>query len=43
MTGIAVPTGAVDAGMLLVAGAVVRIDGLDDLAAELRRRGLAGR
>ena len=43
MTGIAVPTGAVDAGMLLVAGAVVAIDGLDDLAAELRRRGLAGR
>lgn len=42
MTGIAVPTGAVDAETLLRAGATVAIDGLDDLAIELRRRGLAG-
>ena len=40
MTGIAVATGAVDGEALLEAGAVVVIDSLDDLAAELRRRGL---
>jgi HAD superfamily hydrolase (TIGR01509 family) len=40
MTGIAVPTGAVDAATLLEAGATVAIDGLDELAVELRRRGL---
>jgi len=42
MTGIAVPTGAVDATTLLEAGAVVEIETLDDLTLELRRRGLAG-
>lgn len=42
MTGIAVPTGAADGATLLDAGAVVVIDRLDDLASELRRRGLAG-
>jgi HAD superfamily hydrolase (TIGR01509 family) len=41
MTGIAVPTGAVDARALVDAGATLSIDGLDDLSAELRRRGLA--
>jgi len=40
MTGIAVPTGAADGRTLLQAGAKTVIDGLDDLAAELRRRGL---
>ena len=41
MPGIAVPTGAVDTATLLEAGARVAIDGLDELASELRRRGLA--
>jgi HAD superfamily hydrolase (TIGR01509 family) len=41
MIGIGVPTGAVGAQALLEAGAVVAIDGLDELADELRRRGLA--
>ena len=41
MTGIAVPTGAVDARALLDAGAVIAVERLDDLTAELRRRGLA--
>ncbi|MET1232864.1 MAG: HAD family phosphatase, partial [Candidatus Limnocylindrales bacterium] len=41
MTGIAVPTGAVDARALVDAGASLSIDGLDDLTVELRRRGLA--
>ncbi|HVQ23120.1 MAG TPA: HAD family hydrolase [Candidatus Saccharimonadia bacterium] len=40
MSGIAVPTGAVDGSALLGAGALVVIDGLDDLTDELRRRGL---
>jgi beta-phosphoglucomutase-like phosphatase (HAD superfamily) len=40
MSGIAVPTGAVDGAALLDAGALVVIDGLADLADELRRRGL---
>ncbi len=42
MTGIAVPTGAVDGGTLLEAGAEVVIDSLDELTSELRRRGLTG-
>jgi HAD superfamily hydrolase (TIGR01509 family) len=42
MTGIAVPTGAVDARTLLDAGARLAIEGLDDLLIDLRRRGLAG-
>jgi HAD superfamily hydrolase (TIGR01509 family) len=42
MVGIAVPTGAVGAQALLDAGAMVAIDRLDELADELRRRGLAG-
>ena len=40
MTGVAVPTGAADADELLAAGADVALDSLDELAAELRRRGL---
>ncbi len=40
MTGVAVPTGAAGAAELLAAGADVAIDSLDELAAELRRRGL---
>jgi HAD superfamily hydrolase (TIGR01509 family) len=42
MIGIGVPTGAVGASALLEAGAVAAIEGLDELADELRRRGLAG-
>ena len=42
MVGIAVPSGAVGAAALLRAGATVAIESLDDLAHELRRRGLAG-
>jgi HAD superfamily hydrolase (TIGR01509 family) len=41
MTGIAVPTGAVDAASLLEAGARVAVHGLDELSSELRCRGLA--
>ena len=41
MSGIAVPTGAVDGPALLDAGALVVIAGLADLADELRRRGSA--
>jgi HAD superfamily hydrolase (TIGR01509 family) len=40
MTGVAVPTGAAGAEELLAAGADIAIDSLDELAAELRRRGL---
>lgn len=40
MTGIGVPTGAATPEALLAAGARVVIEGLDDLATELRRRGL---
>ena len=40
MTGVAVPTGAAGADELLAAGADVALDSLDELAAELRRRGL---
>ena len=39
MTGIAVPTGAVDGAALLDAGALVVIDGLSELSDVLRRRG----
>jgi HAD superfamily hydrolase (TIGR01509 family) len=43
MTGVGVPTGAAGADELLAAGADVVIDALDELAAELRRRGLLTR
>jgi len=42
MTGIAVATGAVDGGTLREAGASAVVDSLEDLSAELRRRGLTG-
>jgi beta-phosphoglucomutase-like phosphatase (HAD superfamily) len=41
MAGIAVPTGAAATAALLDAGAAAAIEGLDELASELRRRGLA--
>jgi len=42
MIGIAVPTGAVDPEALLDAGAMAAVSGLEELATELRWRGLVG-